>query len=249
MTREMDSRAAVNTVNTVRPAARLPGGAALPVSSACVSFRIRFNANRECIVNLEIRTARANDSGPVAELMCSSALDLYHHLYGDDAVPFLRHEFTSGGGIAGHRNVTVAVHAGEIVGAGCFFDRDQRAQLRQETYHNLLAFFGEGEIRPIIERMRGMKDFVTEPAAGELYLANFGVAPQLRSKGIGSRLIQHKLAWARANGYRLFGLDVAAANPRGEALYTRLGLRVVAEKSFPDASAQISAAKKMEMLL
>ena len=60
-------------------------------------------------------------------------------------------------------------------------------------------------------------------------------------------MIQHKLSQAREQGYELFGLDVSVANPRGQALYSRLGLKVVKEKSFSNPRAGVSSARKMEL--
>lgn len=42
-------------------------------------------------------------------------MDLYDYLYKDRTLDFLRHEFNSGKGFAGHGNVTVAVIDGEVV--------------------------------------------------------------------------------------------------------------------------------------
>ena len=41
-------------------------------------------------MDLEIRTARADDVGPIAELMYSSGSDLYDYLYRTDTLDFLR---------------------------------------------------------------------------------------------------------------------------------------------------------------
>ena len=56
-------------------------------------------------MDLEIRTARADDVGPIAELMYSSGSDLYDYLYRTDTLDFLRHEFASGKGFAGYPQV------------------------------------------------------------------------------------------------------------------------------------------------
>jgi len=87
------------------------------------------------------------------------------------------------------------------------------------------------------------------PRDGELYLANYGVDARLRSQGIGSLMIRHKLAEARTQGYRTFGLDVSVANPRGQALYERLGMKMVREKTFSNPKANVANARKMELSL
>lgn len=98
-------------------------------------------------------------------------------------------------------------------------------------------------------RSRHINSVMRSPKPGELYLSNFGVAETLRSQGIGSRIIKHKLEQARQQGYDLFGLDVSSANPRGQALYSRLGLQVTREKPFSNPKAGLQPARKMELSL
>ncbi|RLT92764.1 MAG: GNAT family N-acetyltransferase [Ketobacter sp.] len=200
-------------------------------------------------MELEIRTARADDVGLIAELMYSSGSDIYDYLYQEKSLDFLRHEFASGRGFAGYPHVTVAVYDGEVVGTGCFYGRKEYEQLMKSTVKNMTEFFGYLGVVPVMFRSRHLKSVMRAPKPGELYLSNFGVSDQHRSKGIGTRIIQHKLTEARQQGYDLFGLDVSAANPRGQALYTRLGLQVTKEKAFSNPKAGVNPARKMELAL
>ncbi len=200
-------------------------------------------------MELEIRAARADDSGPIAELMYSSGSDIYDYLYRSKTLDFLRHEFASGRGFAGHPHVTVAVMDGEVVGTGCFYDRKQYDSLLKGTVKNMADFFGYVGVVPVMLRSRHLKSVMRAPKPGELYLSNFGVSQQHRSQGIGTRLIQHKLEEARQHGYDLFGLDVSVANPRGQALYNRLGMQVMKEKTFSNPNAGVNPARKMELSL
>ncbi|RLT96818.1 MAG: GNAT family N-acetyltransferase [Ketobacter sp.] len=198
---------------------------------------------------LHIRTAQADDVGLIAELMYSSGPDIYDYLYQEKALDFLRYEFASGRGFAGHPHVTVAVRAGEVVGTGCFYGRRDYERLLNGTVKNMTRFFGYLGVVPVLFRSRHLKSVMRAPRPGELYLSNFGVSPQQRSQGIGSQMIQHKLQQAREQGYDLFGLDVSVANPRGQALYSRLGLQVTQEKTFSNPRAGVNPARKMELAL
>ena len=152
-------------------------------------------------MEIEIRTARADDVGPIAELMYSSGSDLYDYLYKTKSLDFLRHEFASGKGFAGHPHVTVAVLNGEVVGTGCFYGRKQYEALMQGTVKNMTDFFGYLGVIPVMFRSRHLKSVMRAPKPGELYLSNFGVDAKLRGKGIGTQLIQHRLSEARQEGY------------------------------------------------
>ena len=68
-----------------------------------------------------------------------------------------------------------------------------------------------------------------EPMASQLrdcpHFSAVIVAPERRSRGIGTRLLEHGEALARLRGYRQVGLNVILDNVRARALYERLGYR------------------------
>lgn len=204
---------------------------------------------------LEIRRAQPDDQGPIAELMYSSGPEIYDFLYKTrkrSALDFIRHEFKTGVGFCGYRNVTVAIRDGRVVGTGCFYDKQKYDRLVSGSGRNFFGFFGPLGALPVILRTRHIGSTMKPPKPGELYLANFGVDPALRSQGIGSALIKHKLAEARQQDYKIFGLDVAVTNPRGQALYTRLGLQVKKQKTFSGNDPRnplVPDCRKMELAL
>ncbi|HVL00527.1 MAG TPA: N-acetyltransferase [Dongiaceae bacterium] len=203
-------------------------------------------------MEVDIRTARPDDLGPIAELMYSSGPEVYDFLYKTrkkSAVDFIRYEFSLGSGFCGYHNVTVAVQGNKVVGTGCFYDRAVYEKLMMDSGKNFFGFFGLLGALPVLWRSRHVGSTMKPPKEGELYLANFGVDPNLRSQGIGSRMIRHKIDEAKRQGYTIFGLDVAVTNPRGQALYTRLGLEVKKEKVFSGNDPNVPACRKMELAL
>jgi ribosomal protein S18 acetylase RimI-like enzyme len=84
-----------------------------------------------------------------------------------------------------------------------------------------------------------------------LYVANFGVAPELRGRGIGARLLHDQMQHARKDGKAKFALDVADNNPGAQRLYERLGLRVVRESDFEGTrnGVRLPRSRRMELLL
>lgn len=200
-------------------------------------------------MSLEIRPARPEDQGPIAELMYSSGPEIYDFLYHEQALDFIRYEFARGDGICGWRNLTVAVQGGKVVGTSCFYDKATYGTLAMGTARNFFGFFGVLGALPVLWRSRHTSSVMKPPRTGELYLANFGVDPACRSQGIGSAIIHRKIQEARTLGYRLFGLDVAVTNPRGQALYTRLGLQVIREKPFSGDDPKVPSCRKMELAL
>jgi len=63
------------------------------------------------------------------------------------------------------------------------------------------------------------------PDGGEAELESIVVAPQLRSRGIGTALLAEVIHRARAQGARQLDLEVRASNTAAMRLYQRLGLR------------------------
>ena len=184
---------------------------------------------------MEIRTARATDAEAVTPLMYSAGPEVYDYLYRagrHTAQDFIRFEFLSGRGFCGHPNVTVAVDGGQVIGSACLVDAAGYEQRVKGTVANLFRFFGPLSVWPVLLRSGHIGSIMRKPEDGELYLSNFGVAPERQGGGVGTRLIEHGFEQARRQGCRTFGLDVADNNPHAQRLYTRLGLRVVEEKAF-----------------
>lgn len=205
-------------------------------------------------MEMEIRQARPDDRGDIAALMYSAGPELFDFLYRTDRVEaraFIAHEFRSGRGFCGWRNVTVAVVDGEVVATGCFYGGRDHGRLMLGSVLNALRFFRLSEALPMLLRSGHVDSVITQPAKDELYLASFAVAPAMRGRGIGEAMVRQQLATARERGYRLFSLDVSVLNPRAEALYRRLGLRVVREKHFTGRRPgfPVPDQRKMELVL
>jgi len=59
--------------------------------------------------------------------------------------------------------------------------------------------------------------------AGELVMDGIAVDENLRGQGIGTKLLQGVIDFARAHGYQTVRLDVVDTNPRARQLYERVG--------------------------
>ena len=68
-----------------------------------------------------------------------------------------------------------------------------------------------------------------EPASGHRTLLGMGVRHDLRHAGLGTRLVQEALAWARAAGFAWVDLEVLAQNHKARALYARSGFTETGE--------------------
>ena len=143
----------------------------------------------------------------------------------------------------------IAVDDQRVVATGCFFDGEIFNSLIWGTVKNIFSFYGPITAFSILLKMRHTSSVMRTPKKTEIYLSNFGVDPNLRGTGIGSKMIEHQRDIAAKNGYDTLSLDVADNNPRAESLYTRLGFTIVREKVFPKKAANIPLTKEMKMAL
>lgn len=200
-----------------------------------------------------IRPAQPGDVHAVAPLMYSSGPELYDFLYKmpeGDVLDYIRYEFLSGRGLCGYRNVTVALVNEKVVATGCFYDGSMYKRLMLGSTLNIMRFFGPRRMWGVLLRANHVGSVMKPPNKDELYLANFGVDESMRGQGIGSGMLEQHIRSARESGYRTFALDVATNNPRAQALYHRLGLRVLQLKHFTGRRSgyQVPDSKKMELV-
>ena len=203
---------------------------------------------------MEIRAARPSDDMGSVSLIYSAGPELYDFIYKTprhDAKDYIAYEFQSGRGFCGHRNVTVAVKDGAVVGTGCFYGARQYGRLTLGTAINMFKFYGPVHIWPVLVRSGHIGSVMKAPKKNELYLSNFGGAASQRSTGVGSAMINAKVAEAKQKGFGVFGLDVADTNPRAEKLYRKLGLQMIEFKKFSGRrqGMQIPNSKKLELRL
>ncbi|ACL05810.1 GCN5-related N-acetyltransferase [Desulfatibacillum aliphaticivorans] len=69
--------------------------------------------------------------------------------------------------------------------------------------------------------------------ARELLFDGLVVEEKMRGKGVGSRLLQGVVDYARDRGFSVIKLDVLDTNPRAKALYERTGFKPVKTESYP----------------
>ena len=102
------------------------------------------------------------------------------------------------------------------------YDGARYQELKQPVLDVMTREFGSG----------GDFGNAVETEAGEFYLDSAGVDPSMRSMGIGSRLFKAMLERAAAEGFTVAGLIVDEDKPAAEALYLRLGFKVVGYRDF-----------------
>ncbi|HJS71975.1 MAG TPA: GNAT family N-acetyltransferase [Acidimicrobiia bacterium] len=179
-------------------------------------------------MEVTLRPAQPDDVDLVAPLVYSSGPDAFRYVFGD-AEPFLRRAFLDGQGEFGYRNHIVAVAAGQVVGVGAGYTGEAAlaftlSAARQIARHYKMAAPG------VIARGLRTERVIEPPGRDVQYLAHLGVEPTMQGRGVGTILVEHLIELGRSAALARAELDVAVTNPRAQALYERIGFRVIEER-------------------
>ena len=199
-----------------------------------------------------MRPARPEDAGQLIELIHSSgpaAFDYGFACPGHSARDFLRFCFLRGRGLFGWDNHAVIERDGQVLGVGSFYTADDYPSLNRHLVRQMLAFFPIRHWPGVIRRALQLAALLPPPERGELYVANLGVRAEARGQGAGAALLAQQHQAAVTRGLSRAALDVAVDNPRAEALYTRLGYRVVSERRFRGPPGRVPDARRMQLPL
>ena len=188
------------------------------------------------------RAATAQDAAAAVPLIHSSGPAAFDYVFAlpgrGDAQAFLRRAFADGAGEFGWRNHVVGELEGVVVAVGAGFGGETALKFTLAAARQILAHYGLRQAPGVIARGLRVDRVIPPPARGMHYLAHLGVSPALRGQGIGQALIEELIRRGMQAGRRRMVLDVAASNPRAQALYERLGFAVTGERCSALANTQ-----------
>ena len=175
------------------------------------------------------RRAGAGDAEASAPLVHASGPDSFDYVFGGrrgGAQAYLRYALARPRGDFGFATHVVGERDGRVVAAGAGWC-DGGIAMARATGLSLLAYFGPFRFAGVVRRGLRAEAVMPGPHQGEYYIGHLGIDPALRGCGIGGALLRYLLEAGQAAGAARAVLDVSVENPRAEALYTRVGFRVV----------------------
>lgn len=200
-----------------------------------------------------IRPARAEDAPHAAPLIFTSGPDAFNYVFSHrtrvNAVGFLEYAFA-----CGHGEFSWPVHwvvelDGAIVGTAAGYTGATAKGFMWPAIRQIMHCNGFLAGMGVIGRGLRIERIIVPPSRPDMfYIGNVAVAPPLQGKGIGQLIFSHLHEEARRQGASVAALDVSAENPRAEALYTRLGYRVVKENvsNLGNAAGRVVNHRRME---
>ncbi|MBZ0270461.1 GNAT family N-acetyltransferase [bacterium] len=183
---------------------------------------------------ISIRPARAQEAPAIAPLVFASGPRVYRRMMrGDDAIAVerLSRLIARAGHLLGHQNILVAsIGRDAIRGAALVYDARQEKREGMRLVREIARVMPATSFGASLAFMLAMTRVTASIADGALYLAAFGVAPDMRGRGIGARLIDAMRDAAIKRGLSLLEADVDIDNERAMAFYRRLGFEIAKTK-------------------
>lgn len=191
---------------------------------------------------VQFRAATAQDAEAAVPLIHSSGPAAFDYVFAlpghGDTQAFLRRAFVDGAGEFGWCNHVVGELEGVVVAVGAGYGGETALAFTLAAARQILGHYGLRHAPGVIARGLRVERVIPPPTRGMHYLAHLGVSPALRGQGIGRALIDELIRRGVQQGRRRMVLDVAASNPRAQALYERLGFAVTGERHSALANAQ-----------
>ncbi len=203
-----------------------------------------------------IRPSRPEDVAAAVPLIFSAGPDAYNFVFGHktpvDAQGFLTHAFVCTGGEFSWPVHWVMELDGEVVGTAAGYTGKTARHFMWPAIAQILRCNGIIAGAGVIRRGLQIERIVVPPRRADLfYIANVGIAPHHRGKGLGWTLLKHMHEEGRRQGATVAALDVSMENPRAEALYRRIGYRIVREtpSTLRNAAGHVPGHRRMEFAL
>lgn len=182
-------------------------------------------------MSVTFRPARPEDFTAAVPLVYSSGPAAFDYVFGAGQVQhFLQQAFVGLHGQFSHRQHWVGELQGRVVAVGTLIRSDNNLRHMLTATRQILGFYGLCKGVGVMRRGLQVEQLIKPPKKGLSYLAHLGVQAGLTGQGIGTQLINHLLKLGAAHGVPMAALDVSAENPLAQALYERLGFKVMARR-------------------
>ena len=189
---------------------------------------------------IELVRASTNDADFAARLIPDTNPRLFDYLHNHDTDCLHQHlagQWAASTGLFSHNRATLALHEDQPVGIALGFSAAEHAAAIDPFVMQALELLGEARFTQLAERF-ALARYV-QPAIPDdaWYLHILAVAPEARGRGVGDRLLQQTMEYARDQGHASLQLDVYADNP-ALRLYQRAGMEIIIETSIPPLTAE-----------
>lgn len=186
------------------------------------------------IMEIQFRPAQSGDVKQAVPLIYSSGPEIFDFIFGHktkgSAHEYLTSAFLNGKGELGFQNLTLAVVDDLVVGSGTCFSGTEKSRFKLPGARHIISYYGLVDCWRVMLTAQRVEQVLIPPKVDLHYICYLGVAPEWRGQGIGTQMIRYLLEQGRRAKRTLAALDVSVDNPHAQALYERLGFKVVGER-------------------
>jgi ribosomal protein S18 acetylase RimI-like enzyme len=213
-----------------------------------------FAAEKVSPMNINIRKAGSDDVRFVIPMIYASGpheFDYVFNVGNKTTQDYLSFAFPTQFGGQSYQFFTVATVHDQVVGVCAFYSGRDHLRLNLGNVWNIVRFYGLRNFIRIAQRGLQMESIIPPPEVNSGFINQLGVKEGFRGSGIGTLLTQHHIELTRKMGLKKCTLDVAMTNPRAQALYERLGFKVVQENAWKhlDSSIHVPGQRRMEFVM
>ncbi len=204
------------------------------------------------MTQIEFRYAQPSDINDAVPLIYSSGVPEFEYGFSTvstEVTGFLGYAFADGRGFFGWRNHIVATSNYRVIGIAAFYSGQEYLRLSTELVWQVFRFYPFKDIPCVLWHMHQLQSRMPKPEKTMHYIANFAVRNDMRSQKIGSTLLLYQFKRAKDLGRTVFALDVSVDNPRAQALYERLGFKIMKTNSFTGDKSKVADTIRMEMAI
>lgn len=181
--------------------------------------------------NVLFKAATPQQAKVAATLIYDTDPHLFAYWLGNEyetALKFFEAEWKQERSLFSFSLCKIAVSGDTLLGIELGYDLKTQTDLKPVT-----GFTGAGEINPevlpyLIEVASYLPYLLPPIPEDAYYIAHLSLLPEVRGRGLGTRLLMNAFDSAREQGYRQCQLDVASDN-RSVKLYRRMGMEVISE--------------------
>lgn len=173
-----------------------------------------------------IRKARPTDYTFVAKLMIQAMEDIASKFINQEdpyqATELFEHFFQQENNQYSYQHTLVYLENehDDVIGSLTAYDGARLIEYRQPILDYIVQHYGHVIM------------FDPESGPGEFYFDTLSVHANYQGKGIGKKLIQAGIDWARTLGHQRVGLLVDEHNPSAKKLYHKMGFYTLEKKHF-----------------
>lgn len=187
-----------------------------------------------------IRKATPLDVVDCVNLMYSTGSYYFDFLFNINTDKFaevfgaLAHGFTAENGIFSYKYTTVAEQDGKILGMERSFSNFEFKWENIAICKYMIGYYGLWKALKILPRSLVVDRIIPRLPRKSWLIYQLAVVPEARGLGIGTILLNHRIANInKIKNARIF-IDVAETNPRAEKLYKSLGFNLFLDQRFPE---------------